>query len=347
MMWYSYACTEGEENMKIKKSFLPGIAVTLLVSVVAKYLAIYLPFIGAESLAMLMGILLGNTVLTQSKLNSGVKWSEKYPIEIGIALLGLTVTLKTIESLGINGILFIVLQMLLTIIVAIVLGKRVFKVSKKSSLLMAAGNAVCGSSAIAAVSPEIKANDDERRTAVATVSLVGIVLLIILPIVGPVVLGKQDLLLGALIGGTLQSVGQVVGTASLINQDVTTYATLFKMLRVILLSVVVISFARMAQGKSQKTAQPKKSVSQYIKVPWFILAFIIFILINSYVSLPTQLTHSAKELTSFSGVINLAGIGLNLKLKTIKDSGSRFLGYGLLISLLQVVGAISLIKLLF
>ncbi len=212
---------------------------------------------------------------------------------------------------------------------------------------MAAGNAVCGSSAIAAVSPEIKANDDERRTAVATVSLVGIVLLIILPIVGPVVLGKQDLLLGALIGGTLQSVGQVVGTASLINQDVTTYATLFKMLRVILLSVVVISFARMAQGKSQKTAQPKKSVSQYIKVPWFILAFIIFILINSYVSLPTQLTHSAKELTSFSGVINLAGIGLNLKLKTIKDSGSRFLGYGLLISLLQVVGAISLIKLLF
>ncbi len=104
---------------------------TLLVSVVAKYLAIYLPFIGAESLAMLMGILLGNTVLTQSKLNSGVKWSEKYPIEIGIALLGLTVTLKTIESLGINGILFIVLQMLLTIIVAIVLGKRVFKVSKK------------------------------------------------------------------------------------------------------------------------------------------------------------------------------------------------------------------------
>lgn len=60
--------------------------------------------------------------------------------------------------------------------------------------------------------------------------------------------------MGALVGGTLQSVGQVVGTASLINPDVVTYATLFKMLRVILLSVVVIYMACVVnKGATEET----------------------------------------------------------------------------------------------
>ena len=135
--------------------------------------------------------------------------------------------------------------MTLTILVVLWMGGRVFKVSDRPP--MGAGNAVCGSSAIASVAPAIGATDDQRRTSVATVSLTGVVLLLILPILGPHVLGDHNLLLGALVGGVVQSVGQVVGTASLINPTVVTYATLFKMLRVIMLTVVV--FAKMAQRR--------------------------------------------------------------------------------------------------
>lgn len=90
---------------------------------------------------MIMGIILGNTVLNQLNLNSGIKWAEKYPIEVGIVLLGLTLTTKALENLGLNGIGFVIVQMIGTILVALSLGKKIFKVSKKSSLLMAAGNA--------------------------------------------------------------------------------------------------------------------------------------------------------------------------------------------------------------
>ncbi|MCT8389024.1 putative sulfate exporter family transporter [Leuconostoc holzapfelii] len=329
--------------MAIKRNMISGIFVTLVVSVVAKILAVWLPFLGAEAIAMLIGIVLGNTVLNHDNFAPGMKWAEKYPIEIGIALMGLTITLKTIENLGLHGILFILIQMGLTIAIVLWLGGRLFKVSDKSAMLMGAGNAVCGSSAIAAVAPAIGATDDQRRTTVATVSLTGVVLLLLLPVVGPMLVGQNNLLLGALVGGVVQSVGQVVGTAALINPTVVTYATLFKMLRVILLTVVVLVFAKMAQRKDTTTAVKTKGVS----IPWFVIAFLVFLLIVSFVKLPSIVTNSAHEIAGFFGVVNLAGIGLNLKVATIRKSGSKFMAYGLLTGVVQVVLAVILIKILF
>ncbi|MBS1008848.1 YeiH family protein [Leuconostoc suionicum] len=330
--------------MKIKKNMISGIIITLILSAVAKVFATWLPFLGAEAIAMLLGILLGNTVLNQSSFAPGMKWAEKFPIEIGIALMGLTVTLRTIENLGINGLAFILIQMALTILVVLWMGGRVFKVSDKSSMLMGAGNAVCGSSAIASVAPAIGATDDQRRTSVATVSLTGVVLLLILPILGPYVLGQHNLLLGALVGGVVQSVGQVVGTAALINPTVVTYATLFKMLRVILLTVVVLVFAKMAQRKDDSAININ---SKGVKIPWFIMGFVILLLVNSFIPLPNLITNGAKQISGFFGVVNLAGIGLNLKLDTIRKSGGKFLSFGLVTGAVQVILAIILIKILF
>ncbi|QEA59031.1 putative sulfate exporter family transporter [Leuconostoc koreense] len=330
--------------MKIKKAMISGIIITLILSAVAKVLATWLPFLGAEAIAMLLGILLGNTVLNQPIFAPGIKWAEKFPIEIGIALMGLTVTLRTIENLGINGLAFILIQMTLTIVIVLWMGGRVFKVSDKSAMLMGAGNAVCGSSAIASVAPAIGATDDQRRTSVATVSLTGVVLLLILPILGTHVVGEHNLLLGALVGGVVQSVGQVVGTASLINPTVVTYATLFKMLRVIMLTVVVLVFAKMAQKKDKSATSINR---KGVKIPWFIMVFVFLLFVNSFISLPHLITSGAKQISGFFGVVNLAGIGLNLKLDTIKKSGGKFLGFGLVTGAVQVVLAIVLIKILF
>ncbi|EHN59667.1 YeiH family protein [Oenococcus kitaharae] len=334
--------------MRIKRNMINGICLTLILSVAARFLAQYLPNLGAEAIAMLLGIIVGNTIFTGSKWSAGVKWAEKYPIEIGIALMGLTVTLRTIASLRIQGVIFIVLQMTATILFVMWIGQRLIKVPSKSAMLMASGNAVCGSSAIASVAPAIGANDDQRRTAVATVSLSGVVLLFALPVLGPVLFGQQNLLISALIGGTVQSVGQVVGTAALVNPTVVTFATLFKMLRVILLSVVVFVFARIAAKKDQGQGEEETAVRavKKVSVPWFVMTFIVFVLINSFLSLPNFVNDSAKTVSSFFGVVNLAGIGLNLKWQTIKASGQKYLAYGLLTLIFQALCAILLIQLL-
>lgn len=329
---------------KIKKEMWQGILLTFGVAVVAKLLAPYLPALGGETLAMFIGLGLGNTLFSDSRWGSGIKWSEKYPIEVGIAILGLTLTLSTIASLQWRGLLFILAIMMLTITFVMWIGQKVFHVDQKSSMLMAAGNAVCGSSAIASVAPAINADDNKRRTAVATVSLSGTALLLILPLIAPTLLHNNDLLMGALVGGTVQSVGQVVGTASLINQDVVTYATLFKMLRVILLSGVVIYMTHLvSKGSSETTttaAKPK------FKMPWFVTVFLIAVVINTLVPLPNVINHASHEISSFLGIVNLAGIGLNLKWQTIKQSGMQYMGYGLVTIIFQILIALSLIYLI-
>ncbi|CAH1851803.1 YeiH family protein [Convivina praedatoris] len=332
--------------MQIKNGQWVGIILALVLSLVAMVLANYLPQIGAEGLAMLMGILLGNTIFSGEKYNSGVKWAEKYPIEIGIALLGATLTLKTIAKLGWQGIGFIILNMILVITIVYALGKYIFKVDIADRLLMGAGNAVCGSSAIAAVAPAIGARDNDRRTAVATVSLTGMLLLLTLPGLSQWIFGQNNLLIGALIGGTVQSVGQVVGTAALVNNQVVTYATLFKLLRVIMLALVVVGMAYWAR----KTSHDEEGMTGKAKItflPWYIQAFIVLILINSFISLPEPIHQICHTITSFFGVVNLAAIGLNLKWSTIQKSGVKFISYGALVGVIQVILALILIFVFF
>ena len=333
--------------MRVTREMLPGIGLTVALAVVAEWLTPLLPFLGAEGIAMLLGIVIGNTAFRQQIWNPGVDWSEKYFIQFGIAFLGLTVTLRTVEQLGWQGILFIVLQMTATILIVMWLGGRFFKVSSESAMLMGAGNAVCGTSAIAAVSPVIGANDTQRRPAAATVSLPGVALLLILPTIGPAILGHNDLLSGALIGGTLQSVGQAVGAGLMVNDATGTYATLFKMLRVVLLAFVVMAFTKMSRrGQTQQEAVMAPAKPFWRMMPWFVTAFVIFMLVNTMIGLPEPVVAVAKELASFFGVINLAGIGLSLKWSIIKNSGVRFLSFGLVIGVIQVLLALGLIHLL-
>lgn len=329
--------------MKIKKEQIQGIILVLILAVVAQYAAKFLPQVGAEGIAMILGIILGNSLFTASRYSAGVRWSEKYPIEIGIALLGSTLTFQTIAKLGLSGVLYIIVNMALVIGIVFLLGRYVFKVSLKESMLMGAGNAVCGSSAIAAVAPAIQAKDDDRRVAVATISLTGMLLLLTLPSLSHLLFGSHNLLIGALVGGTVQSVGQVVGTAALINPTVVTYATLFKLMRVMLLVVVVLTFATIAR-KSADQAESNTAAVKAKLLPWYVVVFVLLLVINSMVSLPAVVHEISHSISSFFGVVNLAAIGLNLKWTIIKKSGVKFLSFGFLVGLCQVVLAVVLIK---
>lgn len=327
--------------LKIHKEQYLGIALVVVVTIISQVLAIFIPSVGAESIAMILGIILGNTLFSHKKYTSGIKWSEKYPIEISIALLGGTLTLTTLTNVGLRGIAFAVINMAIIITTAYLLGRLIFKADIKSSLLMSAGNAVCGSSAIAGVSPVIGATDDQRRTTIATVSLTGMLLLFTMPTVAPVLLAHDNFKMGAIVGGTLQSVGQVLGTASLINASVVTYATLFKVIRVMLLVVVVMLFAHFAKSRGITDVDVEKKPSV---LPWYIVAFIFLIIVNSLFKLPVYIEQPVRFSSSFLGIVNLAAIGLNLKWETIKNSGAKVLSYGFLVGLIQVIVALVLIK---
>lgn len=252
------------------KPILPGLSLSIGVAIIAKLFALFLPKLGGATLAILLGIILGNTFFKQPALAAGTKFSESKLLEYSVVLLGLTVTFQTIGEMGIKGLIFILLIMTTVIIGAYWIGRKL-GFNEKMALMMAGGNAVCGSSAIGAIAPAIEANDEEKGQIITLVNLLGTVMMLTLPFLGMSLFGDALLSKSALLGGTLQSVGQVVAGASLINPETVKYAMLFKITRIIFLVVVVFLFERKAKQDDLVTVKGSK---KKFPIPWYVTCFI-------------------------------------------------------------------------
>lgn len=330
---------------------IPGFALSLAIAIASYYIAkLWLPMLGGATIALFVGIILGNTWLQQPVLVAGTKFSEKKLLEYSVMLLGATITFQSIQQIGWHGVLFTVLQMSCTIGFAIWFGRRL-QFSEGTYLLMAGGNAVCGSSAIGAIAPVIDADNEDTGIAITLVNLMGTILMLLLPVIGTLMWGHNNELRGVLIGGTVQSVGQVVASATMINQGTVVTATLFKILRIICLVFVVSGFGYLHQKKQSKVSDTKLSEQLLAKksslVPWYVIGFLLFCVLNSLRVFPSQFGALCHFLSTWCETTALAAIGLRLNLKALFSQGKRLLAYAGGLVTVQVVLAILLITLLF
>lgn len=323
-------------------SIAPGLITAFVVAILSKIIALWLPTLGAATIAILLGIFLGNTFVRHPKLEQGTKVAEGKLLEFSVVLLGTTVTFQTIAQIGLKGGFFIILQMAGTIVAAYYIGRKLL-FSENMSLLMAGGNAVCGSSAIASIAPAIHAKDEEKGQIITLVNLLGTILMLLLPIISGLLYGTDTLAKSALIGGTLQSVGQVVASANMVNGQVVELAMLFKIMRIVLLVVVVYLFSRF---KKEPVTEEITAVKKASALPWYVVGFLLCCIINSFLHLPTFVSETAHFFSNWFEITALAAIGLRLDFKRFFKEGKRFLIYGLSVGVVQVVLAICLIALL-
>ncbi|NRY64130.1 YeiH family protein [Clostridium beijerinckii] len=318
---------------------LPGVIICTIIAFIAKYLSNYVPSIGAASIAIFIGMAAGNTFCNRKIYQKGSKFAESELLSYSIVLLGGTLGIQTILKLGFSGISFIVFQMSITIALVILIGKKL-KFSENFSFLMASGNAVCGSSAIAATAPVIGAGDSEKGIAITIVNVTGTVLMLVLPFIAKVIFSLETIKTSALIGGILQSVGQVVGSASLVNEQVKDLSTIFKIVRIIFLVVVVLILGKM-KNKSGRVESGK--LNSKIKIPWYVLAFFLMCLAFTAGVFPMNISNIFKLISSNFEVIALAGIGMRVNFRQLIRIGKKAALYALAIALIQIVSAISLI----
>lgn len=235
---------------KIIKDIIPGFVVAILVAGLSMLLAKFIPKLGAASIAIFLGMFVGNVFLNQEIFQKGYKFSETDLLSYSIVLLGATLSISTISEIGISGVIFIVLQMTITIIGALYIGKKL-GFSENFRYMMASGNAVCGSSAIAATAPVIEADDKEKGIAITIVNVTGIVLMFLLPVITQFLYNHDLTQTSAMIGGTLQSVGQVVASGAMVSEHTKDLSTIFKIVRIIFLVVVVFVLGHL-KHKSNK-----------------------------------------------------------------------------------------------
>lgn len=341
--------------------FLACLVFSILAQIVNKFLSGMGITIGAALFAIGFGIIAGNTFLDRPIMDKGTKFSESRLLEYSIVLLGATLNMNDVMSVGVGGLIFIVLQMTVTVIGAYWIGK-LLKFGRKFSLLMCAGNAVCGSSAIGTVTPVVGADSEEKGLSITIVNVTGTFLMILLPLLAGALYHHETIQTSALIGGTLQSIGQVVASAKFVNEEVVEMAAVFKIIRIIMLVGIAFVFSLMNTEDGQKLFSKKQTDSAEKKkvkvgIPWFIIGFFILSVINSfhvipiqtgdavqYVSIiPSQVSAAAKLVSNQFEIIALAAIGMRVKFKTLISEGPRAMLYGGMVGALQTVCAVGLI----
>lgn len=336
--------TKRNDRLAAVSTILPGLLLSFLVAWASRGIAIFMPRLGAATIAILLGIVLGNTVAKQSGLAVGTKFAESKLLECSVVLLGLTVTFQTIAQIGWRGIVLVLCMMTIVITSAYLLGRKL-GFGEKMSLMMAGGNAVCGSSAIGAIAPAIDADDEEKGQIITLVNLLGTVMMLTLPFLGTAVFGDNLLAKSALLGSTLQSVGQVVAGASLLSPETVQFAMLFKIMRIIMLVVVVAVFTKKVGAKTAPVVTEGKR-SFRLPLQWYVLGFLLLCVLNSSVTLPAIASDTAHAVSTWFETIALAAIGLRLNFAKFMQQGARFALYGVGVGAVQTVAALTLIHLL-
>lgn len=329
------------------KGILPGFIVAVVIALISMGLAKFVPSLGAGTIAIFLGMLVGNLFLGQKVFQSGYKFSESNLLSYSIVLLGGTLSVTKLMQLGFNGILFVIIQMSITIIGAMYIGKKL-GFSQDFRMLMATGNAVCGSSAIAATSPVIDASDEDKGIAITVVNITGIFLMFLLPIISGYLYNHEVVKTSAMIGGTLQSVGQVVASGEMVNEHVKELATIFKIVRIIFLVVVVFVLGHMKQKSNNEIVKEEVSdvKSGKIKIPWYVIGFFITCALFTFNIISPEVSSLFKVISNKLEIIALGAIGLRVDLKSLIKQGKSMSLYALFVGLLQVITAIVLISIL-
>ncbi|CEK32239.1 membrane protein [[Clostridium] sordellii] len=331
---------------KVNK-ILPGLIVSTIIGFISIFLSKFVPSLGAATISIFLGMILGNLFLNKKVFHEGYKFSETELLSYSIVLLGATLSVSTIMELGLGGIIFIVIQMAVTIVGAIYIGKKL-GFSENFRYLMASGNAVCGSSAIGATAPVIDADDKEKGIAITIVNVTGVVLMLLLPVLAGILYNHELIKTSAIIGGTLQSVGQVVASGAMVNEATKDLATIFKIVRVILLVVVVFVFGHLKNKTNAEILKEEEVeiVNKKIKIPWYVIGFFVTCALFSMNLIPIEASHIAKELSSKLEIIALAAIGLRVNFKDLIKQGKEVSLYGLFVGILQILTAVILISFL-
>lgn len=234
----------------------------------------------------------------------------QYLLKISVVGLGFGMFLMETLKTGEEGLTLTVLTISATLILGFFLAK-LLKIDTKLGHLISSGTSICGGSAIAAVSPVIKAKPKIISVALGVVFFLNALALFIFPSIGHFFHMSQHQF-GLWAAVAIHDTSSVVGAALDYGQEALRVATTVKLART--LWIIPVSVLSMILFKTRDSK---------IKIPWFILLFIGAILLNSYLNLPTILTSSITTIAKRLLIVTLFLVGSTLSVKDIKQTGFK------------------------
>lgn len=342
----------------MKKHFTqPMILGVLLVAILAgiAYFIAKIPAIEDLGISpLIIGIVLG-MALTHTpaskiihKWKEGIVFSAKKILRFAIIFYGFNLTFQLIASVGLAGLSVSIIMLVSTLVIGIVLGTKIFGLDRDSSILVAAGSAVCGAAAVLATEGTLKSEPYKAAMAVGTVVLFGTAAMFLYPILMKAgLLGHMtDAQYGIFAGGSIHEVAQVVAAGSGVSAHAEEVAVTVKMIRVMMLAPMLIVIGIWI-AKSAATvggvngSKPEKGSIKKI-IPWFAIGFIIVAGFNSLDLLPVTTVSSIRIADQFLLAMAMTALGLETHVSKFIQAGIKPLVLALILFAWLFFGGIAI-----
>ncbi len=317
-------------------ALLPGLGLCAGATALAMVGASLLPGMSALLLAILLGVLLANTVPLTAKVAPGIAFAAKRVLRVGVVLLGLQLVLGDILSLGVGMIAVVVAIVGIGIGATLMIGKWM-GISLMQRLLIACGFSVCGAAAVAAVDGVVDAEEEEVLTAIAMVVLFGTLMIPLVPLAAEL-LGLSSEQAGLWAGGSIHEVAQVVAAGGTLGTGALALAVIVKLARVLMLAPVMMVLSW--QTRRATSLAPAAGGKRPPLIPLFVLGFLAMVLIASTGWVPAPVLDVGGVAQTVLLAAAMFALGCGVKIRTLLKVGGKPLLLG--VASTVVVASVSL-----
>ena len=288
--------------------------------------------ISTAMIAILLGIFFGNVFKVRDGFQKGLDFTREYILKLGIICLG--IQLKPFEFLNFGKIAIpLILICIISVLIAIKFLIIKLKIPTRMAYLISIGSTVCGTTAIMATAPVIKANKNEVSYAIANITLFGILSMLLYPYFANFYFDGNSLFTGLFLGTAIHETSQVAAAALIYDQqfnspETLNIATVTKLIRNTFLIVMIPLFAFLYNRGLTK----EKNYSIINIFPYFVLGFVAMIIIRNigdqvFVAYNNnnwiEIINSIKFFSKVFLTMAMAAIGLSTNLKDIRNMGYK------------------------
>ena len=331
-----------------RNNTLNGILFVALFSMSATYLADFaiLKHLGISPLivGIVLGMIYANTLRNRlpHEWVPGILFSTKTILRTGIVLYGFRITFQNIEAVGTAGIFTSVVIVASTFIIGYIVGTKVLKLDKETTILTSAGSSICGAAAVLATEPVINAEPYKSAIAVSTVVVFGSIAMFLYPFLyklGVIPLSPEAM--GIYIGGTIHEVAHVVAAGNAVGIEASKTAVIVKMIRVMLLAPFLVILGFWLVRTTQHVAKKQKSK---ITIPWFAVFFIVVAGFNSFNFLPQSLVGDINAVDTFLLTMAMTALGMETSVDKFKNVGMKPIYLATILFVWLMVGGFFIVK---
>ena len=297
--------------------------------VVGFLLAFLSIFIGSPLIALLMGSLL---VIVFKFPNDYIDRSVATNLlQAGIILIGLTISASTALEVTFKYFPYVSVFVLIIFFMGLLLAD-LFKIEKKLGILLASGTAICGATAMVAISPLIKAKSKDLLVALAIIFIFNAFAIGVVPLVG-IKLSMSSESFGAWSSMAVHDTSSVIGTAIAFGGSALETATTLKLSRTIWLIPLIIILGIFYPNKSR------------VKFPIFISLFIAAIAVGSIFNLSQETINLIDTTGTIFLISALFCLGTQISLETIKEINTKTFIFALSLWLVALIFSFLIINL--